>query len=199
MDDEPKKRGGRRVGAGRKKGGKFGEATAAIRVPISQLDNIVDFVEALAERRKIIPEESWPAGVMRPALDPEPVFTPLFAAGVSAGFPSPADDYVSESLDLNEYIIEQRDTTFFVRAKGNSMIGAGIHDGDLLAVNRAKVPTHRKIVIAIVDGEFLVKRLYKRAGRVRLLAENPEFQPIDFQDGQELVIWGVVTGVVRLV
>ena len=137
--------------------------------------------------------------VTRPAPSPPRVSLPLFESPVSAGFPSPATDYVADSLDLNEYVIEQQDTTFFVRAKGVSMIGAGIQDGDLLVVNRAKAPAHRKIVIAVVDGEFTVKRLYKRAGRVRLLAENPDYSPIDFADGQELVIWGVVTGVVRLV
>ena len=79
------------------------------------------------------------------------------------------------------------------------MIGAGIQDGDLLVVDRSLSPTHRKIVIAVVDGEFTVKRLFKRGGRIRLLAENPDFAPIELMDGQELQVWGVVTNVVHQV
>lgn len=77
------------------------------------------------------------------------------------------------------------------------MIGAGIHDGDLLVVDRSISPSHRAVVIAVVDGEFTVKRLYKRAGRIRLLAENPDYAPIEFADGQELQVWGVVTNVIH--
>ena len=113
---------------------------------------------------------------------------PLFSSRVPAGFPSPADDYVCDTLDLNEHLILHREVTFFVRAKGQSMIGAGIQDGDLLVVDRSVNPVHRTIVIAVIDGEFTVKRLYKRAGKVRLLAENPEFAPIEFQEGQELQV-----------
>lgn len=77
------------------------------------------------------------------------------------------------------------------------MTGAGIQDGDLLVVDRSLTPSHRSVIIAVVDGEFTVKRLYKRAGRIRLLAENPDFAPIEFQEGQELQIWGIVTSVVH--
>ena len=199
MAEIPKKHGGARAGAGRKKGqGRYGEPTKAIRVPVSRLDGVIDFVEALAERRKSAPvPELWPADVLRPTLDPAPVFTPLFAAGVSAGFPSPADDYVAESLDLNVHLIAHRDATFFLRAKGHSMTGAGIQDGDLLVVDRSLTPANRSVVIAVVDGEFTVKRLSKRGGKIRLLAENPDFAAIDFKDGQELQIWGVVTNVIH--
>lgn len=122
---------------------------------------------------------------------------PLFAHGVCAGFPSPADDYLAGTLDLNEYLVAHKEATFFLRVKGHSMIGAGIHDGDLLVVDRALAPAHRSVVIAVVDGEFTVKRLCKRGGRISLLPENPDFAPIEFNEGQELQIWGVVTSVVH--
>ena len=138
-----------------------------------------------------------PPVLMRPVTNPATLSLPLYSHSVPAGFPSPADDYVSETLDLNEHLISHKEATFFLRAKGHSMTGAGIQDGDLLVVDRSLNPTHRSIVIAVVDGEFTVKRLYKRAGRIRLLAENPDFAPIEFIDGQELLIWGVVTSVIH--
>lgn len=132
-----------------------------------------------------------------PAAQPEPLPLPLYAYSVRAGFPSPADDHVSGTLDLNEHLIAHKEATFFLRAKGHSMTGASIQDGDLLVVDRSLTPTHRSVVIAVVDGEFTVKRLCQRAGRIRLLAENPDFAPIEFQEGQELQIWGVVTNVIH--
>ena len=135
--------------------------------------------------------------LMRPANNPMRLTLPLFAHGVRAGFPSPADDYVSASLDLNEHLIQNKEATFYLRAKGHSMIGAGIQDGDLLIVDRLLTPSNRCVVIAQIDGEFTVKRLSKRGNKIRLLAENPDFAPIEFQDGQELLIWGVVTNVVH--
>ena len=138
-----------------------------------------------------------PPSLMRPASQPERLLIPLFSHAVRAVFPSPADDYVSESLDLNEHLIQHKEATYFLRAKGHSMTGAGIQDGDLLVVDRALTPSHRCVVIAVVDGEFTVKRLSKRGGKIRLLAENPDFAPIEFQEGQELLIWGVVTSVVH--
>lgn len=133
----------------------------------------------------------------RPLSQPAPMALPLYAHSIRAGFPSPADDYVCDALDLNEHLIRQKEATFFLRAKGHSMTGAGIQDGDLLVVDRSLHPTHRSIVIAVLDGEFTVKRLYKRAGQIRLLAENPDYAPIELQDGQELQVWGVVTSVIH--
>ena len=135
--------------------------------------------------------------LIRPVINPDPFFTPLYSHSIRAGFPSPADDYIAESLDLNEYLIAHKEATFFLRAKGHSMTGAGIHDGDLLVVDRSVAATHRSFIFAVVDGEFTVKRLYKRAGKIRLLAENPDFAPIEFNEGQELQVWGVVTSVVH--
>ena len=137
------------------------------------------------------------SSLMRPASRPARLLIPLFSHAVRAGFPSPVDDDISEVLDLNEHLIQHKEATYFLRAKGHSMSGAGIQDGDLLIVDRALTPSHRCVVIAVVDGEFTVKRLSKRGGKIRLLAENPDFAPIEFQDGQELLIWGVVTSVVH--
>ena len=138
-----------------------------------------------------------PVALRRPVPSPESRPVPLFAHAVRAGFPSPADDYVSDTLDLNDHLIPHRESTFFVRAKGHSMTGAGIQDNDLLIVDRSLNPVHRAIVIAVIDGEFTVKRLYKRAGKIRLLAENPDFAPIELQEGQQLEVWGVVTSVIH--
>lgn len=130
-------------------------------------------------------------------LQPPRVARPLFLSRVPAGFPSPADDYVEGALDLNEHLIAHREATFFVRVKGHSMTGAGIRDGDLLVVDRSLEPASGDIVVAVVDGELTVKRLWRRAGRVRLLAEHPGFAPIEFREGQELTVWGVVTSVIH--
>lgn len=149
--------------------------------------------------RSLSPTQTAPsvAGCYAPARHPPPLALPLFASPVRAGFPSPADDYVAERLDLNEHLINHREATYFLRVTGSSMVDAGIHEGDLLIVDRSLPPVHRAIVIAVVDGEFTVKRLYRRAGRIRLLAENPDYPPIELGDGQELLIWGVVTNVIH--
>ena len=132
-----------------------------------------------------------------PSPNPWRVMRPLFLSRVPAGFPSPADDYIEGALDLNEHLIAHREATFFMRVQGHSMIGAGIHDGDLLVVDRSLEAGHGDIVVAVIDCELTIKRLSKRGGRVRLLAEHPGFAPIEFRDGQELTVWGVVTSIVR--
>ncbi len=197
MSDKPAAHGGKRIGAGRKPGhSKYGEPTTAIRVPVSRKQDVLAFVSALSATKNIT---QWPTHpfLMSVAANPEPFSIPLFSHSVRAGFPSPADDYVAEALDLNEHLIAHREATFFLRAKGHSMTGAGIQDGDLLVVDRSLTPANRSVVIAVVDGEFTVKRLSKRGGKIRLLAENPDFAAIDFKDGQELQIWGVVTNVIH--
>lgn len=129
--------------------------------------------------------------------DAFPLPLPLMAGTVRAGFPSPADDYVEAALDLNELLIEHKEATFFMRVKGQSMEGAGIHEGDLLIVDRAVTPRHGCIVIAAIDGQLTVKRLIQRRGRVALEAASAQFPLISVGEGQELQIWGVVTGSVR--
>jgi DNA polymerase V len=135
--------------------------------------------------------------ILAPRPDAPRQARPLFLSRVPAGFPSPAEDYVEGSLDLNEHLIQHKEATFFVRVRGDSMTGAGIRNGDLLVVDRAREAGDGDIVIAVVDGELTVKRLCRRGGHLRLLPENPCFQPIEFKDGQELVVWGVVTSFIH--
>jgi DNA polymerase V len=135
--------------------------------------------------------------VMLPAVGQTPIRIPLFSHKVAAGFPSPADDYIEGRLSLDEHLIQHKDSTFFVRAKGNSMVGAGIFDGDLLVVDKSRSPASGDIVIAVVDGDLTVKRLIKRGNAVILKPENPRFKEIEFTDGQELLVWGVVTSTTK--
>ena len=135
--------------------------------------------------------------VIAPAISRQPVNTPLFAHKVEAGFPSPADDYIEGRLSLDEHLIQHRDATFFVRAKGNSMVGAGIYDGDLLVVDRSLTPSSGDIVIAVLDAELTVKRLIMRDGMVILKPESSDFKEILLKDGQELQVWGVVTSATK--
>ena len=118
---------------------------------------------------------------------------PLYLTPVEAGFPSPAEDYLDRRLDLHQHLVRNEAATFFLRAHGESMLGAGIHDGDLLIVDRSIEPAHRKVVIAALDGELTVKRLLHREGRVFLAPENPQFEPIDITESEFVHIWGVVT------
>ena len=137
--------------------------------------------------------------ILAPSPEAPRLARPLFLSRVPAGFPSPAEDYVEGSLDLNEHLIQHKEATFFVRVQGESMIGAGILNGDLLVVDRALEAVDGNIVIAVVDGELTLKRLSRRNGQVRLLPENPCFHPIEFNDDQTLEIWGVVTNVIHRV
>ena len=121
----------------------------------------------------------------------------LLSHRISAGFPSPATDYVEEGLDLNAYLVRNKPATFMFTVKGDSMIGASIEDGDKVVVDRALHPKHDDIVVAVVEGEYTIKRLFKQSGRVELRPENPRYQPMAFNDGTELQVWGVVVGVVR--
>ena len=122
---------------------------------------------------------------------------PLYASRVQAGFPSPADDYVEKNLDLNEHLIHHPEATFFVRATGDSMIGAGIYPNSILIVDKSLTPTSGNIVIAIVNGEFTVKRLIKSDSQCILHSANPRYQPIIIKDENQLLIWGVVTAVIQ--
>jgi DNA polymerase V len=111
----------------------------------------------------------------------------------ATGFPSPADDYVERQLDLNEHLVRNRQATFFLRVRGDSMIGAGIYDGDLLIVDRSLKATHKKIVVAVVQGELLVKRLLHVDKKIFLAAENPSYAPIEVTSELGFEVWGVVT------
>ena len=124
---------------------------------------------------------------------------PLFTTGISAGFPSPADDFIDKTLDLNEFLITHPSATFFVRVEGTSMIEAGIHPGDILIVDKALEPHAGSIVIAILDGEFTVKRFQRRGEKSYLLAANPDFKPIEIRESMTVEIWGIVTYVIHKV
>ncbi len=122
---------------------------------------------------------------------------PLFLSAIPAGFPSPADDYIDRKLDLNELLIRHPAATFFVRVAGDSMVGAGIHSGDILVVDRALPAEHNRVVIAAVNGELTVKRLSKQNGKLYLLPENDGFEPIEVTNEMQFEIWGVVAHVVH--
>ncbi len=122
---------------------------------------------------------------------------PLFQNPVTAGFPSPAEDEIEKKLDLNELLIKHPTATFFLRVSGASMVKAGIHDNDILIVDRSLEPAHGKIVVAAVNGELTVKRLHLEKNKVFLMAENDVYRPIEITEGIELHIWGVVTSVIH--
>jgi DNA polymerase V len=122
---------------------------------------------------------------------------PLFADAVAAGFPSPAEDYIEKKLDLNEHLVKRPSSTFFVRVSGDSMTGAGILDGDLLIVDRSVTAEDNKVVIGIINGNFTVKRIRKKAGKIFLQPENPKFKEMEITAGMDFSIWGVVTFVVH--
>lgn len=122
---------------------------------------------------------------------------PWVGGTVRAGFPSPADDFLVSRHDLNELLITHPAATFFWRARGLSMQGAGIGDGDILVVNRAMAPRHGSIVIAEMDNDFTVKYLHQRAGRMKLCAADPTFPDIVPKDGQTFLMVGVVTAAIR--
>jgi DNA polymerase V len=162
-----------------------------LRVPFSLVDSILPSIEMYKSQLKSGVE------VMLAKENTKELLVPIFASRVQAGFPSPADDHLEDTLDLNTHLIHHKEATFFVKAQGDSMLGAGIHQGDILIVDRSLTAKSGKIVIAVVDGEFTVKRLHKYKGNVTLKAENPEFEDIKINGTSELIIWGVVTSVIH--
>ncbi|RLD60275.1 MAG: LexA family transcriptional regulator [Bacteroidetes bacterium] len=122
---------------------------------------------------------------------------PLFVDTISAGFPSPADDYIEEKLDLNKHLIIHPEATFYVKAKGNSMMNIGIFEGDILIVDRSIQPVNNSIVIAVINGEFTVKRINKSDDKFYLIPENDNFSPIEITESMDFKIWGVVTNAIH--
>jgi DNA polymerase V len=168
--------GGIRPGSGRPKGqGKFGEKTKPIRIPISMVDSVLTFVQS------------------------HDLSLPIYSNRVTAGFPSPADDHMEGKLDLNTHLIKHPSATFFVKATGDSMIGAGIHEGDILVVDRSLEARNGKVVIAAIDGNLTVKRLKKSGNDMFLSPENNNYKPIKLTENNDVVIWGVVTNVIHKV
>ena len=167
-------KGGAMPGAGRPAGkGPHGEPTKPIRIPMSKISKVMG----------ILGDESFTI--------------PMYSSKVQAGFPSPADDYIEDRLDLNQHLVQHPAATFIVKAIGDSMIGDGIHENDLLIVDRKIEATDGKIVIAAVDGSLTVKRLYKRNGIIQLHASNKNYVPIKIEGEMSLHIWGVVMYVIH--
>jgi DNA polymerase V len=140
-----------------------------------------------------------PISILAPRRPPASMPLPFFESTVPAGVPSPAGDYLDQELDLNELVIRHPAATFFVRVEGESMIGAGIHPGDTLVVDRAEEPADNKIVVAMIDGRFAVKRLRRRGSRLYLASENAALPPLPITEGMTFEVWGVVTYVVHRV
>ena len=179
-DTPPVGRGGARPGAGRKRGsGPFGEPTQPVRLPCSAVPAVRAWLASLAEH-------PGREALQTCATAPSALPLPLYGSRIAAGFPSPADDDLEGTIDLNAHLIRHPAATFFLRVQGDSMIGAGIRDGDLLVVDRAREVKSGAIVVAAVDGELTLKRLKIDGERVWLVAENPDFQPLEIRDGMAL-------------
>ena len=193
-------RGGKRESAGRKLGtGKFKEATTVIRMPASQLPVVKDFLAAY-QRKKLSVDLDVVGDIALPALNATPIKLPLFLSKVAAGFPSPAEEHVEKRLDPSEFLIDQKDATFFVTIQGLSMMDVGLLPGDKAVVDRSKLASIGDIVLAVIDGEFTIKTLArKKDGTPRLLPANSTgaFNPIEIKEGTDFEIWGVVTGSFR--
>ena len=121
----------------------------------------------------------------------------LAQEGISAGFPSPADDFKELRISIDQEVVRNEAATFYARVSGQSMQGAGLDDGDLLVIDRSLEPQHDKIAVCYIDGEFTVKRLKVAAEGIFLMPENPNYKPIKMNEENELIIWGIVTYVVK--
>ena len=130
---------------------------------------------------------------------PENSGAPYFDTGISAGFPSPADDFKQERISLDNILVKNKLATFYARVSGQSMIGAGLDDNDLLVIDRSLEPANNKIAVCFLDGEFTVKRLKVVGNDVWLQPENPNYKPIKITEENNFVIWGIVTNVIKKV
>lgn len=132
----------------------------------------------------------------RPDLD-NPIELPFITAGIKAGFPSPAADFDESKISLDAVLVKNRETTFYAKASGTSMIGAGIDDGDIMVIDRSLEPRNNKVAVCYLDGEFTVKRIKVNKEEVFLMPENKLFEPIKITDENQLIIWGIVTYVIK--
>lgn len=194
------KRGGSREGAGRKAGtGKFREPTSVLRIPESQTSVIKDFLSAY-QRKKHSNSLDAVSDFELPPVILSTIELPIFSSKVSAGFPSPADDHIEKRLDPNDFLIDQKDATFFVTIEGQSMVDAGLLPGDKAVVDRSKKVNIGDIVLAVVDGEFTIKTLSRsQDGNARLLPANSSgsYSLIEIKEGMSFEVWGVVIGSFR--
>jgi len=122
---------------------------------------------------------------------------PFVSSGIKAGFPSPAADFDESKISLDNVLVKNREATFYAKASGTSMIGAGIDDGDIMVIDRSMEPQNKKVAVCYIDGEFTVKRIKVEKDCVYLMPENAAFQPIKVTDENLLVIWGIVTYVIK--
>ena len=129
--------------------------------------------------------------------DSNPLEIALAQTGISAGFPSPAEDFKEFKISLDKTLVKNKEATFYAKVSGQSMIGAGLDDGDLLVVDRSLEPQHNKIAVCFIDGEFTVKRLKVTSDSVYLHPENPAYEPIKITDDNNFQIWGIVTHVIK--
>ena len=123
----------------------------------------------------------------------------LIEQGISAGFPSPADDFKEVRISLDNELVTNKEATFYARVSGDSMIGAGLDDGDLLVIDRSLNPENGKIAVCLIDGEFTVKRIKKEKDKLYLIPENKKYKRIDIREENELIIWGMVKYVIKKV
>ncbi|MBT3383919.1 MAG: translesion error-prone DNA polymerase V autoproteolytic subunit [Prolixibacteraceae bacterium] len=134
--------------------------------------------------------------LFKPSFEKE-IDLPFIEANISAGFPSPAEDYLEARIDLNKELIINKSATFYARVKGESMNLAGISDGDLLIIDKSKTPVSGSIVVCLIDGEFTLKRLEKQGNIFYLMPENPDYKPIKIKPENDVTIWGVVTYTIK--
>jgi len=123
----------------------------------------------------------------------------LVEQGISAGFPSPADDFKEVRISLDKELVKNQESTFYARVNGDSMLEAGIDDGDLLVIDKSLSPENGKIAVCLVDGEFTVKRIKKEKDKFYLIPENKKYKPIELKEDNELIIWGIVEYVIKKV
>lgn len=128
---------------------------------------------------------------------PAPFEVPLFTHKIRAGFPSPATDYIEDGLDLNAYLVRHKAASFYFTVEGDSMKGVGILNGDKVLVDRGITPRHGHVVVAVINGEFTLKTLYALNAVAELRPENPAYRPLRINEGDDVTIWGVATGVIR--
>jgi DNA polymerase V len=184
-------------GRGRPEGrNAYGEATIPVRIPKSKITVVKDYLKHCALSNNLDPIDK---NLIEPIAVPDiKVRLPLYSSKVSAGFPSPADDHVEKRLNIHDYLIDQEASTFMVTVAGESMRDAGLLPKDVAIVDRSKIPAIGNIVLAVVDGEFTIKQLSKTdEGNPLLLPANPDYQPIEIQEGMDFEIWGVITGLAR--
>lgn len=196
MSQHSNNHGGKRPGAGRKPGSGTSEPSKVVRIPASQVAPVRDFIAAYQRKLQHESQDNVVELSELAANDTE-LSLPLYTSKVAAGFPSPADDHVEKRLNPSDYLIDNDSSTFFVKVKGESMIDAGIFDGDILVIDRSRTASIGDIVLAVLDGEFTVKTLGKSKTGPRLIPANKNFPVIEIKEGQLFEVWGVVTGSMR--